>query len=805
LGALGIAAAPVEATGGGCQRGSHIGGEYIICTPDDDAWNGDLLVYAHGYVAPDNPVGIPDEQLKLADGTSITETVTGLGYAFAATSYITNGLAVKDGIAAVKDVVGVFSDTIAAPDHVYLVGASEGGVVTALTTEQHPEIFAGGLATCGPVGDFQRQIDYWGDVRVLFDYFFPDVLPPFEPVEGDPQAPLIPDEVIDSWYWCGDEDRNPNYSCVEEREDAYQTKVREALESDPGKTRQLVRVARVPVKLTEPATAIDALVHLLWYNVFATNDGIAKLGGQPYGNALRWYWGSNNDWRLNRNVTRFHADDEAVEQIEAHYQTSGDLSVPIVTLHTLKDPVVPYWHEPIYRWKVWRNEDWRLHTNIPSLRYGHCSYGAGEALFAFAWLVYQVEGQRLQNVRDVLTSEAYADYGRMSESYGLEPSTDDASIPPSLERELEPVVLTGDQLPLLQGTPTDELFVYAYGDDGFEQIPFQVDEVATDTYQATLGNPLDGDDEVAFMASDLGGRPMEDDQITTTHPISSTWYRVEVTDPLSPTAKGWAYVVRSSGLTQAFTRTYASFDAGTNRITTGEYDLGFLAGHPGFDYLSMHGGDDVLDRTKLRMEPIIGAPLTEEDRTSGPPVPIKDGPVRVIVQNRGTIGYGSIIQTWLRADLFGVVSARLSTDFNEKIAGATFYNGTVPAGVTVDGSPDPAVEETPLSPWWQVSHASGSVVQVADTSGVGGTQSNYYLDDATIDADDTGDQRSYGDSGLKVESPTRYVDYRAAFYVLPESLPNVGQLYAAQAANPLQVTTTVSAPYQTYLPLVLRH
>jgi pimeloyl-ACP methyl ester carboxylesterase len=805
LGALGIAAGPVEATGGGCERGTYSGGEYIICTPDGDAWNGDLLIYAHGYVAPGNPVEIPEDQLALGGGTSITETLTSLGFAFAATSYPTNGLAVTEGVAAVRDLVDLFTTMEGAPDHVYLAGASEGGIVTALATEQYPDLFAGGLATCGPVGDFQRQINYWADVRVLFDTFFPGVLPAFEPVEGDPQAPLIPDEVIDSWYWCGDEDRNANYPCVDNREDAYQTKVRQALEDDPDKTRQLVRVARVPVSLREPSRAIDALVELLWYNVFATNDGIAKLGGQPYDNALRWYWGSNNDWRLNRDVTRFHANPGAAQRIEDHYQTSGDLSVPIVTLHTLQDPVVPYWHEPIYRWKVWKNDDQGLHTNIPSLRYGHCNFGIGEALFSLAWLIYQVEGQGLQNVGDVLAPEAYAEYAEMAESYGLDPGSDDAWMPPSLERDMEPVVVTGDQLPLLQGTPTNELFVYAYGDQGYEQIPFQVDEVATDTYTAINGSPLDDDDEVVFMASDLGGRPLGDEEITATLPISATWYRVEVTDPLIPMAKGWAYVVRSNDLTETFTQTYASFDPGTNRITADQYSAGFLAGHPGFDHLSLHQGEDILDRTKMRLQ-VAGVTLTENQLPVGVPVPIKDGPVRVIVQNRGTIGYGSLLQTWLREGNRGATSARLSTDFNQTASGATFYNATVPTGVTVDGSPDPAVQEEPLSPWWQVSHTSGTLVQVADTAGVGGTQANYYLDDETEDADDTGDQRSYGDTGLMVDGPSSTIEYRTSLYVLPGGLSNVGEMYAAQAANPLRVTALAPSTLtqSIYLPMLLR-
>ena len=40
---------------------------------------------------------------------------------------------------------------------------------------------------CGPVGDFQKQIDYLGDFRVLFDYYFPNIMPPLVgPLNGFP-------------------------------------------------------------------------------------------------------------------------------------------------------------------------------------------------------------------------------------------------------------------------------------------------------------------------------------------------------------------------------------------------------------------------------------------------------------------------------------------------------------------------------------------------------------------------------------------------------------------------------------------
>ena len=395
LGSLGPATAPVARAESLCEPDGQqaSGAVYRICMPPEGEWNGDLVVYAHGYVAYNEPIAIPEDQLSIPDGPSLPEMVNAMGYAFAVTSYSVNGLAVKEGTADVVDLVEIFSATHGQPRHVYLVGPSEGGLITALGVERHFDVFDGGLSACGPVGNFRHQINYWGDVRVLFDYFFPGVIPG-SPVE-------IPQEVIDNW------------------DTVYKGRIEAALRADPHATAQLLTVAHVPVDPTDPDSGIDALMGLLWYNIFATNDGVAKLGGQPYDNHRRLYFGSDDDLRLNLSVARFKADPAAIAEIEAHYQTSGDLSVPLVTLHTLGDPIVPYWHELLYRRKIVVNSDLMLHTNIPSLRYGHCNFSAAEVLLAFAVLVYQVTGE-LPDVDQVLTDAPVWDtYRDLAPVYGL--------------------------------------------------------------------------------------------------------------------------------------------------------------------------------------------------------------------------------------------------------------------------------------------------------------------------------------------------------------------------------------------------
>lgn len=379
-----------------CTDGTQLSGAvYRICMPELDDWNGDLVVFAHGYVAPDEPVAIPEDQLELPGGLYIPEIINKLGLAFATTSYSTNGLAVLEGVEDLRDLVDIFVAMHGQPRHVYLVGGSEGGIITALVVEQFPEVFDGGLAACGPVGDFHWQVNYWGDFRVVFDYFFPGLIP------GDPFD--IPQELINDW-------------------DSYYENVIKPVIFDPAnqcKINQLLRVTHIPTDRRDPASVEEAIRGLLWYNVFATNDGIDKLGGQPFDNMHRFYCGSDNDFWLNLEVQRFPADPAALDEIEAHYQTSGQLASPLVTLHTTGDSFVPYWHEPLYGRKVRASGSGLLHSNIPILRYGHCNFKASEVLVAFALLVFKVAGQELTGAENVLPdADSRAEFLQLGRQYG---------------------------------------------------------------------------------------------------------------------------------------------------------------------------------------------------------------------------------------------------------------------------------------------------------------------------------------------------------------------------------------------------
>jgi len=276
-----------------CEDGyQDSGAVYRICMPPAGNWNGDLLVYAHGYVAFNRPVEIPEDQM-VVPGTSLTidQVANTLGYGFATTSYYTNGLAVLPAMSDLVDLVDVFTNQEGEPVDIYLVGVSEGGLITALSIEQHPDIFDGGLAMCGPYGDFNGQVDHFGDFRVVFDYFFPGLMP---------EGPVdIPDWLIETW-----------------ESEYYSTTVKPVIEDEDNasKVDQLLAVTDVSPYSYDTPTSTNVIENLLWYNVFATNDGKAKLGGQPFDNQDRLYGGSDDDAQLNAGVERFSADPTALDQ-----------------------------------------------------------------------------------------------------------------------------------------------------------------------------------------------------------------------------------------------------------------------------------------------------------------------------------------------------------------------------------------------------------------------------------------------------------------------------------------------------------
>lgn len=354
----------------------------------------DVIIYAHGYVNPTTPgPTIPDDKIG---GRYIGDLINSLGFAFATTSYPGNGLVVPAAVPDIKKLADQFKAKFPQTEHVYLVGVSEGGLITAKVIETYPNTFTGGIAGCGPVGDFEKQLDYFGNFQVLFHYFYPNI------DIGTPDR--VPDSLITSWVNGG-----------------MKTEIQSRID---GKILPLLKVAEVPIdNLTD---AKQTVLGLLRYNLLATNDAVNKLGGYPFDNRRIFYHGTGipqKDIVLNSQIPRFRADSTALNEINSDYQTTGKLTIPLVTIHNTGDPIVPYFHERLYEKKIEQEGSTALHKNIALNSYGHCNFNTSDLLAAFSALLKLTGKQKLVVSKSIFPNNTeLQNFLKLSKTYGVKPA-----------------------------------------------------------------------------------------------------------------------------------------------------------------------------------------------------------------------------------------------------------------------------------------------------------------------------------------------------------------------------------------------
>lgn len=296
---LGLAVAPPASAerAPACLSGSlPSGATFSIVAPDRwSARRDGLILFAPGYRFPDTA----GRTLPDLDPAAL-EALGRLGLAVATLEYRKAGLAVKQGVEDVEELLGFFAaDPLGCgygpPEHAWLVGGSEGALVATLVAEREaarPETVVDGvLAACGPIGDFRRQLDYIADFRIVFDALFPGE------IQGS--AAAIPAEVIASW------------------DSVYEPRIRALLAARPAEAEQLLRVTGAAWVPGDAASIETTVLTLLRYNVGATNDAVATLGGNPFDNSTRVYSGSGDpavDALINSRAERVVADPTALAE-----------------------------------------------------------------------------------------------------------------------------------------------------------------------------------------------------------------------------------------------------------------------------------------------------------------------------------------------------------------------------------------------------------------------------------------------------------------------------------------------------------
>jgi len=380
-----------------------------------------------------------------------------------------------------------------------------------------------------------------------------------------------------------------------------------------------------------------------------------------------------------------------------------------------------------------------------------------------------------------------------------------ASSADPLDRNRDPVVLAGSQLPALTGLAPSSVVAFRY-QGGWVQIPVQIDERDSVTFNQVYGSgfpeweidietytdagtyvgadsdPLfDEDDELVFMAKDAGTQAPGGASLPA-GVVPGSSLRLRLDDPLDD-AVGFVYLFATNGS--------LSPGAGTDYVT---YTFNLLAGDYPDDYdledgpnpedslastalyethfsdrwirdeTRAHAGSatgvDILDRHKNLFKP--GICQRSEDTFSdgeGAFFANIDGPVRAI---RSYIGANSgpltqrlhlyyegrqDVTTFLRVhNISGMLDMY---DYSPDASGMTYYNSNNTGGVSIDGVPDSVAPGLPL--WELVTGAQGSltITGLIDTDISPFTPTNYYDDDTTPQHRQcTGDDFEYGQSGV---------------------------------------------------------
>ena len=333
------------------------GSVYRLVRPS--SWNGILVLYAHGYASKDVPVGItPDDQ-------QVISLLAPQGFAVAVSSFSENGWVIKDGTQRTHQLIGLFTSKFGKPSRVYAAGASMGGLIAIRLIESWPNEFAGVLPACAVAGGLGRQYDYTLNVRVLFDLFYPGVLPG-SAVDVPPGINVIQDIV------------NPAVA---------------AMTADPARAFALARIAQTPVPFASGPELLESIATAL-----GGAAGYPEILGLTHGHAYFDNTATQYTGALpaplafiTANVQRFSGTPAGRNSIEHNYTPTGDLRIPALTLSTFRDPVIPGFHRTVYGQEVAAMGDaGRLvQRSVPGYAggYGHCTFTPQELTQAFFDLV----------------------------------------------------------------------------------------------------------------------------------------------------------------------------------------------------------------------------------------------------------------------------------------------------------------------------------------------------------------------------------------------------------------------------------
>lgn len=369
--------------GASAYWGVHTGAGYQIEVPDN--WNGGLVVWAHGFRGTGLELTVDMHPLRALLIPS--------GYAWAASSYNRNDYDISAGVQSTHGLIKRFSGLVGKPSQVLMTGASMGGHITAVLIEQYPQLFAGALPICGVLGDY-----------ALFDYFLDFNSAAQQLGTGKSQFPLDPAQYLGV--------------TVPQIKDGLAAFPSQGVGSPSSWPFLLSTAGENHKNLTELRSGgerpnfDDAFV--FWNSIpSATGPGnflfgvglgtVPKVKGDALDNFQTVYQFDTDpnltpeEEALNDMIVRVAPDPQArhpngLAQVPV---ISGNINVPVLTLHNLGDLFVPVLNEVEYASRVFAQGKSDLLVQRAIRGVAHCGFTSNELGLAFLDLVAWVDyGQK---------------------------------------------------------------------------------------------------------------------------------------------------------------------------------------------------------------------------------------------------------------------------------------------------------------------------------------------------------------------------------------------------------------------------
>jgi len=334
------------------------GALYALDKPAE--WNGDLVVYMHGYSDPHSPVALPNN-------SAVRDALLAAGFGVATTSYSENGYAVPEAMRQTHQLRGLFVSRVAQPNRVFLFGRSLGGIIGMELAEKYPQQYAGAFLASGVVGGTRVELEYISDTKVLFDVLYPSVH------LGGLYDPITL--------------TNPTTQLV--------IPVSTAVAGNPTNLGILNLITRHPLAGINGTEITTSLITVLGFQIQGAADLLGRTHGHGFfDNAEHVYTGpvpAAVTGPINAAVARYSSTADARAWMDHYGEPSGELHIPVLTVHNERDPVVPFFHEALLAGAVQAAGNGDNLVQRSKNSYGHDSYTTAELMANFLDLVHWVD------------------------------------------------------------------------------------------------------------------------------------------------------------------------------------------------------------------------------------------------------------------------------------------------------------------------------------------------------------------------------------------------------------------------------